>query len=521
MNNPLPSAPSLVDPRKQLARRIAELRNRAGMPTEETLEQFAGVDTDFHDLADDARNRLLGTALAWSDEDRREVAWLRHANDDLALASHALCDSLGKRYGNGDERTVSMMARALLHMGNVVKWEVAATRDAPHDFGKPHAILRSAMAAGRHREPLRVRLGDRDIECTLEGLYFRALLLARFSSGALNMKQIEILDAWILMWMPALKGVSEAPSAAALRVDLDSRDGLRRGVRPDAGPSLYLPPGPIEEAYRAIIREFHAGRMVPADGIASTFRIEEHVAVLDMIRRGLRESTRALVTRAERKEANVVVELHVGLAEVMGRGFCPAPPQPAVLTLAARDGQRVDVARRESDRDSAQDALYERRRRMVRVANVSETGFGIEGEVCDCGSIAVDDVVALRLEAGSPLEICKVVRTVPAAIAGRVWIGARRLSVRARPIEVVQPSALSQREREQTLAFVPGEDESGRHDACLVSERAFAEGAALNAAVGECVYTFRFNRVRERGRGWVLAGFEMAGVRGENDIAIA
>lgn len=521
MSNLILKAPSLADPRRQLAWRIARLRDRATMPTDETLEQFAGVDTDFNAVANDARNRLLGTALAWSGEDRREVAWLRHANDDLAVAGYALCDSLGKRYGDGDERTVSMMARALLHMGSVVKWEVAATRDAPHDFGKPHAILRSAMAAGRHREPLRVRLGDRDIECTLEGLYFRALLLARFSSGALNMKQIEILDAWIQMWMPTLKGVPEAPSAAALRVDLDSHDGLRRGARPDAGPSLYLPPAPFEEGYRAIIREFHAGRMVPADGITATFRIEEHVAVLEMIRRGLRESTRALVTRSERKEANVVVELHVGLAEVMGRGFCPNAPKPAELTLAARDGQRVDVARRESDRDTAEDALYERRRRMVRVANVSETGFGIEGDERDCGSIAVDDVVALRLGAGSPLEICKVVRSIPAAIAGRMWIGVRRLSASARPIEVVQPSALSQRERDQTLAFVPGEDESGRHDACLVSERAFAEGAALNAAVGECVYTFRFNRARERGRGWVLAGFEIAGVRGENDIAIA
>jgi hypothetical protein len=521
MNNPILNAASLDAQRKQLARRIGDLGTRGGMPTGETLEQFAGVDTDFLALSDNARNRLLGTALAWSDEDRREVAWLRHANDDLAIAGYALCDSLGKRHGNGDERTVSMMARTLLHMGNVVKWEVAVTREAPHDFGKPHAILRSAMAAGRHRDVVRIRLADRYLECTLEGLYFRALLLARFSSGALNMKQIEILDAWILMWMPALKGVPEAPSAAALRVDLDSRDGLRRGVRPDVGPSLYLPPGPIEEAYRAIIREFHAGRMVPSDGITSTFRIEEHVAVLDMIRRGLRESTPALVTRAERREANVVVELHVGLAEVMGRGFCPSAPQPAALTLAARDGQRVDVARRESDRDTAENALYERRRRMVRVANVSETGFGIEGDELDCGSIAVDDVVALRLEAGSPLEICKVVRSVPAAIAGRVWIGVRRLSARARRIEVVQPSALSRREREQTLAFVPGEDASGRHDACLVSERAFAEGAALNAAVGECVYTFRFNRARERGRGWVLAGFEIVGVRGENDIAIA
>jgi hypothetical protein len=303
-------------------------------------------------------------------------------------------------------------------------------------------------------------------------------------------------------------------------VDLDSRDGLRRGKRPDAGPSLYLPPAPIEGTYRAIVREFHAGRIVPAEGITTTFRLEEHVAVLDLIRMGLRESSRAAVSRASRQETNVEVELHVGLAEVLNRGFSPAPPAPVTLTLAARDGERLGPSRLAREHDNAAESIYERRRRMVRVANVSETGFGIEGDEVDCGSIAVGDVVALRLEAGAPLEICKVVRSAPGAAAVRKWIGVRRISARARQIEVVQPSAASERDRVQTLLFVPGEDESGQHDACLVPDRSYAERAPLEASVGDCVYTFRFNRPRDSGRGWVLAGFEILAASGENDYAI-
>lgn len=63
------------------------------------------------------------------------------------------------------------------------------------------------------------------------------------------------------------------------------------------------------------------------------------------------------------------------------------------------------------------------------------------------------------------------------------------------------------------LLFVPGEDGSGRHDACLVSERTFDQAAALESHSGDAVYTLRFNRSRERRRGWVMAGFEVVGSR--------
>ena len=39
--------------------------------------------------------------------------------------------------------------------------------------------------------------------------------------------------------------------------------------------------------------------------------------------------------------------------------------------------------------------------------------------------------------------------------------------------------------------------------------------------MGKIVYTFRFNRPRDRGRGWVLAGFEVLGSKRVSEIASA
>lgn len=502
--------------RKDFESRLAELRPR-GDNLERAAKAHAALDAEFQAAADAARARLLPSSLAWAEDAHDEAAWLRRASDGLATTGFLLGVALLERRGAADRTTIEMIARTLARMGDTIKWDVAGQRPPRLEFAKAHALLRPMMAANSHREPLQRAVEGREAACTIESLYFRALLLARFASGSLTVKQVEILDAWMWMWMPALEGLEEAPAGSPLRADLDTSHGLCTGLRTGHGPSLYLPTTSIEEAYRAILREFHAGRLVPAEGITTSFRIEEHVAVLEVVRRGLRESVQPSNHRAERHATNIVAELHVGLGELMERGFLPPAPQ-ALLTLAVSDGQRVDAHRDERDRDTAVESIYERRRRMVRVANVSDTGLGIEGNDADCGGISAGDVVALRLEAGGPLEICKVARSVPSPV-GRVWIGARRISSQARPIEVVQPVGLAGSE-DVTLVFVPGLDESGRHDACLVSERAFEEGGPLEAFLGDCVYTFKFNRVRDRGRGWVLAGFEIVAA-GTSEIRVA
>jgi hypothetical protein len=62
---------------------------------------------------------------------------------------------------------------------------------------------------------------------------------------------------------------------------------------------------------------------------------------------------------------------------------------------------------------------------------------------------------------------------------------------------------------ENTFVFVAGADDSGRHDAFLLPENLQRDNAEFRTRAGNDLYKLRFNRVRNKGRGWVLAGFEI------------
>src|SRR4051812_49339697 len=62
---------------------------------------------------------------------------------------------------------------------------------------------------------------------------------------------------------------------------------------------------------------------------------------------------------------------------------------------------------------------------------------------------------------------------------------------------------------EDVYVYVPGGDESGAHDAFLVPEKIVIDGNSHDARIGDDVFTLQFNRMRRKGRGWALAGFEI------------
>jgi hypothetical protein len=74
----------------------------------------------------------------------------------------------------------------------------------------------------------------------------------------------------------------------------------------------------------------------------------------------------------------------------------------------------------------------------------------------------------------------------------------------------MRPCALrSDAHDEGTYLFVPGEDASGRHDAFVVPYRLLESHERFRVERGGRDFAFAFNRVRRRGRGWALAGYEM------------
>jgi hypothetical protein len=459
-------------------------------------------------LARDALNaRLLDGTLEWREAERREAAAMRAMHHQVASIAYRLARSPAAPGAGAPRDRMHTAALALQAMGDALKADVMAGRVTPPDYAAMHWLMREAITRSWHRESLSLDVAQRAVPATIEALYFRALLLARFAGGKLNAHQVEILDAWIYMWLPVLKSTMQPPGGSALRADLDSDHGLLRGARGDAGPAIYLPQGPIEQAYREVVLALRSGRIVPAGTLASTFRIEEHVAVLDLLRRRLRESRAEPVARAARRPEREVVEVHVGLPEIVARGFSPMPPAPSAVALAASGGQLA--AKRPKEYDNALGGIYEPARRHARLVDRSESGFGLEGDSADFGQVTVGDLVGLRLQGDGPLVLGRVARSVVDR-PGSMRIGVQRLTSISRPadVESIDDAGLPH----ATLLFVPGGERDGTQDGFLVSEIAFGRGGRIAVAAGGNRYTLRFNRVRQRGRGWVLAGFAVTGV---------
>jgi hypothetical protein len=491
-----------------IERRLQDLQDAAGHASPDTaVAALAALHADVGHFVEEAKSRLLATSLAWSDEQKAEALWIHATNQRLAVACSQLTEGLRREVGAGDARTLQGIALTLLYMGEAMKWEIASGAHAPRDYRALHGLIRHGIAAGCQLSPLRLKVGGRARACTLESLYFRALLLARFASGTLSCTQIEILDEWLWMWAPILQGVTTPPAGSALRADIDSGEGLRLGPRDDGGPALYLPQGPLEAAFRSLVAQFHSGRIVPSEGCTAGFRIEEHVAVLDLVRRGLRASKRELTVRAVRQAKGVTVEVFLGLTEIEQRGFLPAAPQAGALALATKDGVARTTVRFERERDASIDEIYDPLRRLVNLIDVSETGLGFEGSVAACDAMAVGALVGLRLSPSGPFLIGRVARRIPSAAPGMVVIGVRRVSADARVVGVI--CGTSAGARPIPMVYVQGDDRSGCHDAFLVGERTFEQGGAFQVRARDNTYSFRFNRVRGRGRGWILAGFEI------------
>ena len=495
----------------KLERLFQDLKLATCSNPDATLAALAALHAEAGCRVESAKGGLFATTLAWTDLQASDARWIHETSKRLAAASQLVTEGLRREFGSEDLRTLQATALTLLALGESTKWEIVCGVLAPRDYRSLHGLMRQAIAAGRQRTPLQLESGGRPRACTLEALYFRALLLARFAGGNLSCMQIEILDEWLWMWTPVLQSMATPPAGAALRADLDSADGLRRGPRDDDGPALYLPQGPIHAAFRSLVAQFHAGRIVPAEGLTASFRIEEHIAVLDLVRRGLKVSQREPAPRAQRRMVGHAAEVHVGLTEIEQRGFRLGGPAPAVITLATRDGASRGVSRVERERETALGEIYDPMRRLVTITDASDSGVGLEGPLAACDAMSLGALVGLRLAPSAPLMIGKVARKMPAATPGRAVVGVRRISSAVKRVTVTALTGPGT--RRSCMLYVPGDDPNGGQDAYLISERTYDEGKTFEAFAGGSTYSFRFNRVRQRGAGWVLAGFEILAAR--------
>ncbi|HET7729106.1 MAG TPA: hypothetical protein VFK48_03650 [Usitatibacter sp.] len=452
---------------------------------------------------------LLGSALCWNEDNQRVTAWIHQQHRKVTEMGMRLVEAM-RRERPAPVLLPNVIALTLHHWGEGLKWVAGRERQ---DYEPLHMLLELAIAENRHREGMTFVADGRGRCVTIEALYFRALLLDRFGSGIMTRQQIEVLDAWLWEWADSLHGEESHPGGAALRVDLDADAGMRDGPREGEGRSLYLPLAPLEAKRREIVRELHRGRIVPAHGCTAEFRIEEHVAVLDHLQRALRLPETA-ARRAKRQAApGTRIEVWVGIADILARG---AGIKVGTETGRWRALSLADPSISTDPADQGRPVRYESAdpsRRYLWLADTSATGCGFEALESDANGLEIGDLIGWRRAAGGAIALGRIIRRLPSATAGQVFIGVQLFTETGIPFTLSRMDCYDRGRAEETFLFVPGDDESGRRDAFLVSESAFQQQHVYVARVGEDAFPLRFNRVRAKGRGWMLAGFEIVPVR--------
>jgi len=489
------SAPDLTSAqaREEYEREYAALFDSIPVtPARVLAQRFARLDARLDAGMTEAKSAMLVPSLLSTEEDHALGRWIQRQHAELARMGCAIVLAVLGDSRIEDASAWRALALTLVHMGEAVKWELIAGRAGPRDYAALHELARVALERAWLHMPCPIVVDRLMRTATIDALYFRALLLDRFSSGNLSRQQIEVLDAFLWEWAPALTALPE-PAGPVMRADLDSDHGLRYGPRRDGGACLYLSLDALEARRLGVIEAFHEGRVVPEQGRAAQIRLEAHVAVLQQLRRAFTGDE----ARAPREPAEATqVEAWVGLGEVthaleteVRAGIAPAEDPPGT---AHRDKY---------------DEVYDRPRRMVRLMDASDTGWLIEAADAAAAPLVVGELLALRFHAGTPLVLACVVRCVRQAESATLLVGLERLSNPGLPL---RPCALrTEHGLEGTYVFVPGEDSSGRQDAFVVPYRLLESSERFFVRHGGHDFALGFNRVRRRGRGWALAGYEM------------
>jgi hypothetical protein len=439
-------------------------------PSGEIVRVFEQLAAELDAGVRKVKPELLGSPLSWNPEDRELSEWIHTQHCELADLARRAADLFERREGFDSANTLRMTALAFFHWGEAAKW-IVGRRERPA-YGWMHWLMSMASQAGCNYHPCEVRLDGRPRSATLESLFLRTLILDRFAGGNLSRPQSEVLDAWLWEWMPDIKATSAWPGEAAFRADLDGKGGLRRGRRMDDGPALYLATAPLEAKRRSVVKEFHSGRIVPSLGVAADFRVEEHVAVLERLRVAFEPGDdQDPVRQVRRSVAGNVVEVRVGLAEILQKGHGP--------------------------------------RRLLRLVDVSDAGYGFEATEAEAAHIAVDDVVSLRASSHEGSVLGRVTRRVPGSIHGHVTIGVQAMSDHPKVIVLSRTNPQGRSGDDETVIYVAGPDACGSQDSFLVPEKMLQQDGTHDAWVNTNQFTIQLNRVRRKGRGWALMGFEI------------
>ena len=479
----LPTRSGLANPavRYLLASKFRSLRNQAASGhAAEACVALASLEDWFQPIALEDLSGLLLQTLAWEQPEKNLAIELHDTASTLADLARQTALAAAKALPRGDDRVPQAIARAVLAWSRASLLEhVGAVPPAKRQrFRDLHLLFAAAERHASTELPQQLTCDGKAMEVSIEGLYVRALLLNRLSGGNLNAQQIMILDNWLLAWMPSMWVTTTPPEdEVALRVTLTGDAGLQHGTFAVADDVRYVCVSPLRQRLDQSVASLHQGELFPGWGLASALRIEDHVGVIDSLERELAQIESAVpLVRLPRTQAfGTVVEAHVGVASAIGSNF-----------------------------EASGRAL------RLRLQDHTETGAGLHVDAGERGHVGVGDLISMHLSPGHAPVIGEVVRKRPAAADGEFAIGVRFLARETLPLAFVHEGKAGHPHPNVQALYIAGTDRSGRHDAILVADSVFRAARPLRSTDedGE-VFRVHLNRVRHRGRGWVIAGFEM------------
>lgn len=475
--------------------------------------EFSNQYREFNSALAVEEQTLLSVPLFWNDQEFALGRWIEGAFHAIAESSAILFRRLAEGSGelppSGVATTVCGIA--LASAGSNTKWgELADASRRRTGQGELHGLYALAEQRGLADQPVRLPFVGEELTIPVTGLYARALLLGALCNGNLRRQQAAVIDGWLCEWVREYP-ITDAPVAGPhLRVG-PSTSGLRSLVQGERSRVLSLDRmyGQIEEA----VQWFHLGKVYPGHGPAVEQRVEEHVAAMDTLRKFLSLSRTGVPGRSNRQDRGEQVEVFRTLQEIIARGFSASTA--AVETNAfLSPAQMAAVGKFNKAQKSALDAHYEFNARWMRLLDESETGLGFE---CDdaLDPVEVGSLLAIRSRPGDPPIIAEVVRRIASPDA-RTRLGARVVSRDGRRVRL---SVAGSRVGGVDCVFIPGQDSCGRGDSLLMPPSAYATDRLYRVAFPERTYEVRPTRIRQRGRGWIIAKVEVVGASEPEPVA--
>jgi hypothetical protein len=466
------------------------------------------------------RLRLLQGGLSPTEGDTALMEWVAARYDHLFRIAY---DVASIKMPTNEEHEPLAWATALLIGGHAVKWrKISMQRPDLGAREKLHTLYRLAVSKKCDAQIVNISVDSIAVETTVEAAYIRALLIERFAGGALSPRRLEILDNWLVASLSTF-WLTRTPIAGEPVLGVDPNDPAR-SLTPDitgTASKRYLSFRPLSRQLQRIIDSFHRGIIFPGWGMGLSFRIEDHIAVIDFLEREIHLIGNAAAIKSKRLNATggEVVTMFAGFNDIYAHALIMQNTTPPKSTTASIDqvklagyGAPTLEALVNANSDTGSFNITERIRGLVTLVDFSESGVGIEMSSEDAAILAIDHLVAIQISVNRPRLIGMVVRKVNLHQRAKTLVGVKilaRVPLRA-TLEQVSDSLAR-----PTIKgiLVCDNAEHGFGDSIILNDVAFKSNPTLSLSMANELFHFRLGRVRQQGQGWKMVAVDVTVAR--------